>query len=176
MADERFAGDMSRNEVEIDLSKFMELVQENSNLKAKIVEMEANREPDNPWQRWIFLSNMIDAWRIFPRAFLSVYIFLLYYCTMWFMALEDPTMEQSGLISIVVGAGAAWFGLYAGTAKDKINGSGKQFLTLFHNFSIIYIMKKFKEIKKIKSEKKVCPYCKTTENADKLCGVYKCWK
>ena len=51
MADERFAGDMSRNEVEIDLSKFMELVQENSNLKAKIVEMEANREPDNPWQR-----------------------------------------------------------------------------------------------------------------------------
>ena len=103
----------------------MELVTENSNLKAKIVEMEANKEPDNPWQRWIFLSNMIDAWRIFPRAFLSVYIFLLYYCTMWFMALEDPTLEQSGLISIVVGAGAAWFGLYAGTAKDKINGSGK---------------------------------------------------
>ena len=48
MADERFAGDMSRNEVEIDLNKFMELVQENSNLKAQIVEMEANREPDNP--------------------------------------------------------------------------------------------------------------------------------
>ena len=60
MADERFAGDMSRNEVEIDLNKFMELVTENSNLKAKIVEMEANKEPDNPWQRWIFLSNMID--------------------------------------------------------------------------------------------------------------------
>ena len=39
------------------------------------------------------------------------------------MNLEAPTMEQSGLISIVVGAGAAWFGLYAGTAKDKINGS-----------------------------------------------------
>ena len=43
MADERFSGDMSRNEVEIDLSKFMELVTENSNLKAKIVEMEANK-------------------------------------------------------------------------------------------------------------------------------------
>ena len=35
----QFSGDMSRNEVEIDLSKFMELVTENSNLKAKIVEM-----------------------------------------------------------------------------------------------------------------------------------------
>jgi hypothetical protein len=28
-------------------------------------------------------------------------------------------MEQSGLISIVVGAGAAWFGLYTGTSKSK---------------------------------------------------------
>jgi hypothetical protein len=27
------------------------------------------------------------------------------------------TMEQSGLVSVVVGAGAAWFGLYAGTSK-----------------------------------------------------------
>ena len=124
MSKEQFSGDMSRNEVEIDLSKFMELVTENSNLKAEILELKRQQEPENPWQRWIYLSNMIDAWRIFPRAFLSVYIFLLYYCTMWFMALEAPTMEQSGLISIVVGAGAAWFGLYAGTAKDKVNGSG----------------------------------------------------
>jgi|GEM_PF-3439748 hypothetical protein len=39
-------------------------------------------------------------------------------------------------------------------------------------------MKKFKDIKKIKSAKKdkVCPYCKTTENVDGLCGIYKCWK
>ena len=118
---EQFQGDMSRNEVEIDLNKFMAMVEEIGQLKAKIMEMENEREPDNPWQKWIWLSNMIDAWRIFPRAFLSVYIFLLYYCTMWFMDLQDPTFEQSGLISIVVGAGAAWFGLYAGTAKDKIN-------------------------------------------------------
>ena len=38
---------------------------------------------------------------------------------MWFMGLENPSLEQSGLISIIVGAGAAWFGLYAGTDKDK---------------------------------------------------------
>ena len=118
---EQFQGDMSRNEVEIDLNKFMAMVSEIGELKQKIMEMENERDPDNPWQKWIWLSNMIDAWRIFPRAFLSVYIFLLYYCTMWFMDLQDPTLEQSGLISIVVGAGAAWFGLYAGTAKDKIN-------------------------------------------------------
>ena len=34
-------------------------------------------------------------------------------------------MEHSGLIIIGVVAGAALFGLYAGTAKDKINGGGK---------------------------------------------------
>ena len=118
---ERFGGDMSRNEVEIDLNKFMELVTENSNLKAEILKLESEKEPENPYQRWIWLSNMIDAWRIFPRAFLSVYIFLLYYATMWFMELPEPSLEQSGLISVIVGAGAAWFGLYAGTAKDKIN-------------------------------------------------------
>ena len=118
---EQFQGAMSRNEVEIDLNKFMAMVSEIGELQAKIMEMENEREPDNPCQKWIRLSLMIDAWRIFPRAFLGVYIYLLYYCTMWFMALPEPSFEQSGLISIVVGAGAAWFGLYAGTSKNKIN-------------------------------------------------------
>ena len=118
---EQFAGDMSRNEVEIDLNKFMAMVSEIGELKAKIMEMEMAQEPENPWQRYIWFSNMVDAYRIFPRAFLSVYMYLLYYTTFWFMDLPEPSFEQSGLISIVVGAGAAWFGLYAGTAKDKIN-------------------------------------------------------
>ena len=118
---EQFAGDMSRNEVEIDLNKFMAMVSEIGELKAKIMEMEMALEPENPWQRYIWFSQMVDAYRIFPRAFLSVYMYLLYYTTFWFMDLPEPSFEQSGLISIVVGAGAAWFGLYAGTAKDKIN-------------------------------------------------------
>ena len=73
----------------------------------------------NPYQGWIHMARAVDAWRIFPRLFLSVYVFLLYYSTMWFMGLENPSLEQSGLISIIVGAGAAWLGLYAGTDKDK---------------------------------------------------------
>ena len=121
---ESFHGDMSRNEVELDLNKFMAMVTEIGELKSKIMEMEMALEPENPWQKWIWFSNMVDAWRIFPRAFLSVYMFLLYYCTIWFMELPEPTLEQSGLVSIIVGAGAAWFGLYAGTAKDKINSKG----------------------------------------------------
>ena len=75
MADQdKFAGDMSRNEVEIDLNKFMAMVSEIGDLKGKIMEMELEREPDNPWQKWIWLAQMVDSWRIFPRVFLSVYI------------------------------------------------------------------------------------------------------
>ena len=73
----------------------------------------------NPYQRVIHLAKAIDAWRIFPRLFLTVYIVLLYKCVIWYMNLPNPTLEQSGLISIVVGAGAAWFGLYTGTDKSK---------------------------------------------------------
>ena len=76
----------------------------------------------NRHQKWIDLAHAVDQWRIFPRAFLSVYIFLLYYATMWFMDLPDPSLEQSGLISVIVGAGAAWFGLYAGTHKAPTAG------------------------------------------------------
>ena len=76
-----------------------------------------SEEGKNKYQKWIDLAEAVDSWRIFPRAFLSVYIFLLYYSTMWFMDLEAPTLEQSGLISIIVGAPAAWFGLYTGSKK-----------------------------------------------------------
>ena len=71
----------------------------------------------NPYARVIHLARAVDAWRIFPRIFISTYIYLLYRCVIWYMELPDPTLEQSGLISVVVGAGAAWFGLYAGTSK-----------------------------------------------------------
>ena len=73
----------------------------------------------NPYARLIHLARAIDAWRIFPRMFLTVYIVLLYKVVIWFMALDAPSFEQSGLVSIVVGAGAAWFGLYTGSSKSK---------------------------------------------------------
>ena len=71
----------------------------------------------NPYATIIHLARAIDAWRIFPRVFITTYIFLLYKVVIWYMNIADPTLEQSGLVSIVVGAGAAWFGLYTGTSK-----------------------------------------------------------
>ena len=71
----------------------------------------------NCYQKWIDMARAVDQWRIFPRIFISTYIYLLYAVVIWYMDLSTPTMEQSGLVSIVVGAGAAWFGLYTGSSK-----------------------------------------------------------
>jgi len=74
---------------------------------------------DNQYQRWIDLAHMVDQWRIFPRLFITTYIYLLYKVVIWYMDLVAPSMEQSGLVSVVVGAGAAWFGLYTGSSKSS---------------------------------------------------------
>ena len=73
----------------------------------------------NPYAKIIHMAKAIDAWRIFPRLFLTVYIVLLYKVVIWFMELPAPNFEHSGLGSIVVGAGAAWFGLYTGSSKSR---------------------------------------------------------
>ena len=75
--------------------------------------------PDNQYQKWIDLAHMVDQWRIFPRLFITTYIYLLYKVVIWYMDLAAPSMEQSGLVSVVVGAGAAWFGLYTGSSKSQ---------------------------------------------------------
>ncbi len=74
-------------------------------------------KPVNRYQKWVDMAHAVDQWRIFPRIFISTYIYLLYAVVIWYMDLSTPTMEQSGLVSIVVGAGAAWFGLYTGSSK-----------------------------------------------------------
>ena len=91
-------------------------------IKKKIeleVEVDTSTKSPNKYQGVIDLAKAIDAWRIFPRIFITTYIILLYKCVIWYMNLPNPSMEQSGLISIVVGAGAAWFGLYTGTDKSR---------------------------------------------------------
>ena len=89
----------------------------------KKVELELEVTPNNigvnPFQKWVHLAKTVDAWRIFPRIFVTVYIVLLYDVVTWFITLQEPNVEQAGLVSIVVGAMAAVFGIYAGTNKQS---------------------------------------------------------
>ena len=64
-------------------------------------------------------SERIDRWRISPRLLMLLYGIAFYKCMVWFMELENPTLEQAGFVSTLVGAGAAWFGLYVGSGHRK---------------------------------------------------------
>ena len=96
----------------------------------KKVDLELEITPNNlgvnPYHKWIHLAKTIDAWRIFPRIFVSVYIVLLYDVVTWFMTLEEPNLEQAGLVSVVVGAMAAVFGIYAGTSGQSKKFKGEE--------------------------------------------------
>jgi hypothetical protein len=51
-----------------------------------------------------------------------MYCYAFYAVTTWFMNIADPTTAQAGFVSVVVGAGAGFFGIYCGTGgikKDK---------------------------------------------------------
>ena len=89
------------------------------------LEVTTNNIGENPYHKWIHLAKTVDAWRIFPRIFVSVYIVLLYEVVTWFMTLNEPNMEQAGLVSIVVGAMAAVFGIYAGTSGQSKKFKGE---------------------------------------------------
>ena len=59
-------------------------------------------------------AGLLDKFRVIPRLIMLAYIYAFYQSTVWFMALPDPTNAQAAFISTIVGAGAAFFGLYVG--------------------------------------------------------------
>ncbi|SVB70627.1 uncharacterized protein METZ01_LOCUS223481 [marine metagenome] len=59
-------------------------------------------------------AGLLDKFRIIPRLVMLAYIFAFYSSVTWFMQLTDPTNAQAMFISTIVGAGAAFFGLYVG--------------------------------------------------------------
>ena len=69
-------------------------------------------EEDPTWYNKV--AGILDRFRTVPRLIMLAYIFAFYQSTMWFMALPDPTNAQAAFISTIVGAGAAFFGLYVG--------------------------------------------------------------
>ena len=106
--------------MEKDLKEANQVIDSEEQVVKKKLEVELELTPNNigvnPYQKWIHLARTVDAWRIFPRVFVGVYIVLLYKVITWFMTLPEPNLEQAGLVSIVTGAMAAVFGIYAGTS------------------------------------------------------------
>ena len=59
-------------------------------------------------------AGLLDKFRFIPRLIMLAYIYAFYQSVTWFMGLIDPTNSQAMYISTIVGAGAAFFGLYVG--------------------------------------------------------------
>ena len=72
---------------------------------------------------WNIIKNEIpetlDNWRVVPRLLITLYAIGFYQTMNWFMALPDPNNAQAGFVSVIVGAGAAWFGLYVNSGPGK---------------------------------------------------------
>lgn len=64
-------------------------------------------------------ARTFDTWRVFPRAFILCYIYILFSSVEWFMTLPEPTTQQAGFISTIIGTGAAWFGLYVNSGNKE---------------------------------------------------------
>ena len=67
----------------------------------------------------------LDSWRIVPRALILSYMVVFYQTCNWFMNLAEPNNAQAGFVSVVVGAGAAWFGLYVNGGRARVEVSSK---------------------------------------------------
>ena len=117
MSDER-QNYNERNQVQIDLAEYEAKNAQIGALKDEIQKMKDSNGPNTTGWLWL-APEYFSRWRIFPRGFITMYIYLLFESANWFMALEDPTVAQSGLISVLVGAGAAWFGLYVNSTSTQ---------------------------------------------------------
>ena len=74
------------------------------------------------WVWWFLkeeLPQFLSNWRTVPRLMMVAYAYAFIEVITWFMALEAPNNAQAGLVSVVVGAGAAWFGLYCNSSKTS---------------------------------------------------------
>ena len=67
----------------------------------------------------------LDSWRIVPSALILSYMVVFYQTCNWFMNLAEPNNAQAGFVSVVVGAGAAWFGLYVNGGRSRVEVSSK---------------------------------------------------
>ena len=79
---------------------------------------------------WLWMApEYFNRWRVWPRAFIIFYFWLTYETAMWFMGIPVPGPSQAAFASAVIGAGAAWFGLYvnSGTMTSRSTPSVSEY-------------------------------------------------
>ena len=91
----KFKGNFKRDQVEVSLDKFINVLNELNQLKLQIREKELE-EQSNKLKKGIELAKIIDSWRIFPRIFIGVYMYLLYESATWFSYRRSMAQARNG--------------------------------------------------------------------------------
>ena len=81
---------------------------------------------DNQNKTWYNLAEGFDKWRVFPRLLISLYGYAFYRTTEWFMAIpaDEVSNAQAGFVSVIVGAGAGFFGIYVNGKNSSSSSAG----------------------------------------------------
>ena len=60
------------------------------------------------------MATVLDNWKVLPRLMMLVFTFMSFRVVEWFMGLDDPTTQQAGLVSVVMGAATGAFAVWMG--------------------------------------------------------------
>jgi hypothetical protein len=71
----------------------------------------------------IMPATVIDEYKVFPRIMMAVVTLLTYQSVHWYMSLPDPSLEQSGLVSICMGALTGCFAVWMNKEAKTDRGS-----------------------------------------------------
>ena len=57
---------------------------------------------------------LIDEYKVMPRLMMLAVTVLTYQSVHWYMGLDNPSVQQSGLVSVCMGALTGCFGIWMG--------------------------------------------------------------
>lgn len=65
------------------------------------------------------MATILDQWKVLPRLMMLVFTGMSFRVVEWFMQLPDPTTQQAGLVSVVMGAATGAFAIWMGGESKR---------------------------------------------------------
>jgi hypothetical protein len=68
-------------------------------------------------------AEQILKWRLLPRGMMIAMTLMAWRCVEWYMSLPSPSIEQSGFVSVVMGAMTGSFAIWMGNENKGIKSA-----------------------------------------------------
>lgn len=68
-------------------------------------------------KKWLEFAEVLDSFRVVPRIILGLYGYFVFYITEWYMNIPDPSNQQMGLITAVIGVAAFVVQIYSNSGR-----------------------------------------------------------